>query len=124
MKNLIDSLLRVFVAALLAGATVAAVASDERNQYTVFGHGLTYSCGRLMDAYNKDDLEYAVAKAWVTGYATATGRWLDTKKKLGDVAELDGMMLIIRQHCRNNPLDDLSDAAEFMAVQVLEKANE
>ena len=124
MKNLIDSLLRVFVAALLAGATVVAVASDGRNQYTVFGHGLAYSCGKLMDVYNKDALEYTVAKTWVTGYATATGRWLDTKKQLGDVADLEGMMLIIRQHCRNNPLDNLSHATEAMVTQVLEKANE
>ena len=124
MKSLIDSLLRIFVAALLAGATVFAVASDGRTQYTVFGHGLAYSCGKLMDVYNKDTLEYAVAKAWVTGYATATGRWRDTKKRLGDVAEIDGMMLIIRQHCRNNPLDDLADATEAMVRQVMQKANE
>ena len=124
MKSLIDSLLRIFVAALLAGATVVAVASDARGQYTVFGHGLSISCGELVDAYNKDTFVYKVAQSWITGYTTATGRWNNTQKPLGDVAELDGMMLIIRQHCRNNPLDDIADAAEFMAVQVLEKANE
>ena len=123
MKSLIDSLLRIFVAALLAGATVVAVASDARGQYFAFGAGIK-GCGGLMESYNKDTALYLAAQHWVTGYATATGRWLDTKKQLGNVAEIDGMMLIIRQYCRKNPLDDLSDAAEFMAVQVLEKANE
>ena len=123
MKSLIDSLLRIFVAALLAGATVVAVATDARGEYSAFGPGNT-GCGKLMDAYNKDALEYAVAKAWVTGYATAIGRWSNTQKSLDDVAEIDGMMLIIRQYCRDNPLDKLATAAEFMAVQVLKKANE
>ena len=123
MKSLIDSLLRVFVAALLAGATVVAVASDPRGGYTIFGLG-TKGCGELMESYNKDTVFYGAAQSWVNGYATATGRWNLTEKPLGDAAALDGMMLIIRQYCRDNPLDNLANAAESMAVRVLEKANE
>ena len=123
MKNLIDSLLRIFVAALLAGATVVAVASDANGQYTAFGLGNT-DCGELMESYDKDTGVYDRAEHWVNGYVTASGRWNRTQKVLGDVAGWKGMMLIIRQHCRDNPLAVLADAAEFMARQVLEKANE
>ena len=123
MKNLIDSLLRVFVAALLAGATVVAVASDARGEYSVFGLG-TKGCGELMESYNKDTWLYIHARTWANGYATAFGLWFNTQKSLSDVADLEGMMLIIRQHCRNNPLNNLADAAEAMVTQVLEKANE
>ena len=123
MKKLIDSLLRVFVAALLAGATVVAVASDANGNYTVFGVGAD-SCGELMESYNKDTLLYLHARTWTNGYATASGLWFGTQKSLSDVANLEGMMFIIRQHCRNNPLDNLASAAEFMARQVLKQANE
>ena len=123
MKNLIDSLLRVFVAALLAGATVAAVALDAKGGYSWFGAG-GESCGELMESYDKDTVLYGAAENWVTGYATAVGLWVGTQKPLRDVADLKGMMLIIRQHCRNNPLDNLAEAAEAMVKQVMEKANE
>ena len=123
MKNLIDSLLRIFVAALLAGATVVAVATDANGKYTVYGTGLD-SCGTLMESYDKNTLFYIRAEDWVSGYTTAIGLWTSTQKSLGDVAKLDGMMLIIRQYCRDNPLDKLADAAEFMMVQVLAKAKE
>ena len=123
MKSLIDSLLRVFVAVLLAGAPVVAVATDATGEYTVFGTGLD-GCGKLMESYNKDTFPYKIAGTWVAGYATAVGLWASTQKTFRDVAQLDGMMLIIRQHCRNNPLDDLEDAAKAMMTQVLEKANE
>ena len=123
MKNLIDSLLRVFVAALLAGATVVAVATNPIGKYTVFGGG-NDSCGELMESYDKNTWFYRQAATWVTGYATAVGSWRSTPKSLGDVADIDGMMLIIRQHCRNNPLDNLAQAADAMMTQVLKKANE
>ena len=123
MKSLIDSLLRVFVAALLAGATVVAVAADPTGEYTIFGIGGD-SCGELMESYNKDTALYRAAKHWVTGYATAFGAWNDTQKPLVAVAEVEGMMLIIRQYCHDNPLSDTASAALFMAQQVLEKVNE
>ena len=123
MKNLIDSLLRVFVAALLAGATVVAVAADVSGHYSVYGLGNT-DCGELMESYDKDTWLYSRVQHWINGYATATGAWNSTQKSLGDVAKSKGMMLIIRQHCSNNPLDDIADAAKAMVTQVMEKANE
>ena len=123
MKSLIDSLLRIFVAALLAGATVVAVAADAHGNYTIYGVGNT-GCGELMESYDKDTGIYNRAEAWVTGYVTAYGAWATTPKSLGDVAELDGMMLIIRQYCRNNPLSHLGTAAGVMVLQVMEKAYE
>ena len=123
MKSLIDSLLRVFVAALLVSSSVNAIATDSEGNYATYGFG-TISCGELMKSYDKDDLFYSHAQSWVSGYATATGRWHNAKKHLLSVAEIEGMMLVIRQYCLNNPLNDLSHAAEFMAVEVLEKANE
>ena len=123
MKSLIDSLLRVFVAALLAGATVVAVASDARGEYTVYGVGID-SCGKLIESYNKDIRLYRRAEDWITGYVSATGLRVSTQKSIGKVADLAGMMLIIRQHCRNNPLNDLATATEAMVRQVLEKADE
>ena len=123
MKSLIDSLLRIFVAALLTGATVAAVAADANDQFTTYGIGNT-SCEELMESYKKDTWRYNRAEHWVSGYITAFGTWNNTKSALIDVADLKGMMLVIRQFCQNNPLRNLGVAAGVMAVGVMKKANE
>ena len=122
MKTKIKAVLfALLTSVMIAVPSGIAVASDVEGKYTVFGHGLA-SCAKYLKEDKEDNWTVLAYNAWVSGFMSATGGHSNTQKLLGDVADWYGIQYLIRQYCEKNPLDNLADAAEDVAEQLIDRA--
>ena len=101
---------------IVAALTIAAKPSIAS---TVLGTGAT-SCGRhLSDVDTHDDGMLAITTSWVQGYLSGINVMLcsDKKPQLRTV-DLQTIQAFTTKHCRDNPLDDVSNAATALAFQL------
>ena len=114
-------ILPIFAAVLLAVSPAIAVAGTAEGNYTVFGIG-GYSCASYLEDYRKDNFRLKSLNWWIDGFMSAAGRYNDTEKPFGDVADHDGIYYLVREYCEENPLDALGTAAEIVADQLINRA--
>ena len=84
----------------------------------------TGSCGQIVGAHDKQ-LEnpglYTAYKYWLEGYVTATNYNLpDTVNILGN-SDIISAMLWIVNHCKQNPLSQVNQAAEHLVRELYPK---
>ena len=89
--------------------------------YAVYGHG-TNSCAKFLKEDKEEDIAALVNNTWISGFMSAAGLYSDTQKALSDVADMYDIQYLIRQYCEKNPRDDLADAAEDVAEQLINRA--
>ncbi|MGI9296656.1 MAG: hypothetical protein ACR2QC_02000 [Gammaproteobacteria bacterium] len=130
MKQL-KSALFALAAAVFAVSGGVAVASDANDQYSTFSPAeYENSCGSFLRVDRKgiatsDYREYNKYFNWITGFMTAAGLYNDTQKSLGEVADMPGIMHLIRKYCEGFPLNDLANAAQVVVeLHLLPKAGE
>ena len=120
----IKAVLFVLFTAVMAVPGGIAVAFDAEGAYTIFGQG-GHSCAKFLkeDKEDKeDDIDYLFYKIWVVGFISAAGVYQNTQKSLGDVADVEGIIYLIRKYCEKNPLDSLATATITIADQVIDRA--
>ena len=117
IKSIILPLFAVFALAV----SPVAVAADAKGGYTVYGEGI-HSCAKILEEHRKDTARYQFYIIWTGGFMSAAGAYNDTEKTFLDVADIDGIMHLIREYCEENPLNDLTDAAENVALQLIIRA--
>ncbi len=88
--------------------------------YKVFGIG-TQSCGGWTAAKKMKSYPFDY-QTWITGYLTAYSRWAE--EGLGPVGNSDanGAWAWIDNYCRDNPLEDVADAAEALILAITVKS--
>ena len=115
---------------VLSGATpLSAVAAEQAvgNAYMMLGAGPT-SCGAWTQDHKsnpKSPKGYA-EDIWVTGYITAMNLWYlprdrGISRNLAEGTDVDGLAGWIDNYCSANPLDNIADAAEALAVELATK---
>lgn len=111
-----------FAAAALLPNGVA-VAYEPEGDYSIYAWG-TASCAKVLEWYRTDNSFYLDSIGWVGGFITAAGiyNYSDTQKEFGDVADIDGIMHLIREYCEENPLDNLTKAAYNVAEHLIYRA--
>ena len=117
----------LFTTVMVASAGIA-VADDAEERYNnVFGAGHA-SCATFLKESKESKEEYLVALAWIHGFVSAAGAYneaykeayKDTQKSRGwnHIDHMNGTVLVIHAHCKDNPLDILANATRT-AVDVL-----
>ena len=121
IKSIILPLFAVFV---LAFSPAIAVASDANGVSTVYGGGFE-SCAKFLKNEKEEKISELVYLSWIQGFMSAAGRYNDTEKKFGkDGAgvDIDGIMHLVREYCKKNPLKPLVYVAEYVAEQLINRA--
>ena len=120
--KIIKTAILTIAAAVLSLSGGVAVASDANGIYAIYGTS-EYSCAKLLEQYRNKHRFYSDARWWVGGWVSAAGKYNDTKKSFLDIADIDGIMHLIRDYCDENPLDSLTGAADYVVgVHLLPKA--
>ena len=120
IKSIILPLFAVFVLAV----SPVAVASDAKGGYTVYGAGI-HSCAKVLEEHRKDTARYQFYIFWTGGFMSSAGAYNDTEKifgKDGAGVDIDGIMHLVREYCDKNPLENLSNAADNVAEQLIDRA--
>ena len=117
----IKSILLPLFAVFALSVSPVAVASDVDSNYWAYGAG-GHSCAKFLKQ-EKEALSHEwIYVSWIQGFMSAAGLYNDTEKTFLDVADLDGIMHLIREYCEENPLNDLTNAAEVVADQLINRA--
>lgn len=83
--------------------------------YMAYGHG-TKSCGTWTNERSTEDisLDEAAMRGWVLGFLGGVA-WTGIEHR---GADSNGMLAWIDNYCQANPLDNVSDAAAELAIEL------
>ncbi len=85
--------------------------------WTVIGEGYT-SCGAWTKSSRQDGVLHWQRVQWIFGFVTAAAYY--TRSDFAKNTDNDGLLGWIDNYCRDNPLDDISDATVAL-VKALKK---
>ena len=92
---------------------------------TIYGHG-DVSCAKFLEDIKEDPIKSKVFATsyytWVNGFVSAAGVYNDTQKQFIDVVDAQGIQHLIHEYCEKNPLNNLMDAAIYVADQLIDRA--
>ena len=92
--------------------------SDAKGNYVALGFGAE-SCQTFLQARsNRLDLPY---RDWLTGYLTAVNKLTKATVDMRGTTDIAGMLGVLDQYCRKNPLHSFSRAVEALAKDLYPK---
>ena len=122
MKAKIKAVLfALFTSVMIAVPSGIAVVGNAKGQSTTYGHGLD-SCAEFLKKDKEDNNASTIYSSWVNGFMSGASVYNDTQKPFLDVADFYGIQHLIREYCKKNPLDQLSDAAKDVVEQLIDRA--
>ena len=81
--------------------------------YTAIGEGIS-SCGKWTKSSRQDGLLHWQRKQWVLGFVSAARIFL--RSNFAENTDAHAMMGWIDNYCRDNPLDDITDATIALVI--------
>ena len=122
MKTKIKTVLfALFTSVMIAVPSGIAVVGNAEGQSTTYGHGL-HSCAKVLKEDKEDNIISGRYNSWINGFISGASVYNDTQKAFLDIADFYGIQHLIREYCKKNPLDPLSDAAEDVVEQLIDRA--
>ena len=92
-------------------------------EYVIYGVG-SFSCGKWSQVQNasppiREDADIMIAlHMWLSGFVSGAG-WSGMKMPKSDHNAFEGF---IDKYCQENPLDDVSDAAAALVLELTKRA--
>jgi len=91
---------------------------DSKGKYATLGQGIN-SCGKVTKIFkSSDEVAKQLTQAWVNGYITALNISNQNTYNISDGVDLAGRTQWILNYCKNNPLNQLSNAVEHLAHEL------
>ncbi|EKF9835776.1 hypothetical protein U3G80_003423 [Vibrio cholerae] len=105
---------------LLLALLVIVVSASRSNAATVYGYG-NNSCGTWIKEHEKKSETSRYQEVWVLGFISGTGVVLQAIDKQQKLTDADAALAYIDKHCRENPLDNLQAASQYLLSELLPK---
>lgn len=105
---------------LLAAGWLAIAPASANESYTIHGHGVD-SCGAWTEERRKDSWTGIVYSSWLGGYLTAFNRFRATDGHIAADTDMEGMLAWVDKFCLENPLDQISAAADVLVLRLISK---
>jgi len=96
--------------------SVGVIAADANGSYTVYGAGAT-TCGTVIKNSRNGTID-VYESSWLNGYLTGINFMVDGLNDISGGVDNNGRALWIYNYCKKNPLNDLSNAASSLALEL------
>jgi len=91
-------------------------------QFMVMGYG-NASCGDWIMSRKHTNILTSAYNGWIEGYLTGFNEWNGAEENIADGTDIDGIDAAIDKYCAANPLSSISEAADDVLSQLIERKN-
>ena len=103
-----------------------AIAADKDGRYgIIFYKGKISSCGTYVAARDQgrrgNFRDQNIHHAWLTGYFTAYNKLKPDTYDILAVTDAEAVRLWLENYCKQNPLDDFTDAVDSLIIELYPK---